>query len=120
MLLGVKTFADDPARGHHREVRRLGPQILDGLFALLPDLGTGPRDQRLGLLARLCFQFLAQVLTLLRDPVEDGLRLTPRLLELHLTFSFRLLQLPLRSFGRFDALLAALPALVQAPQQRPT
>src|SRR6202165_3442656 len=117
MLLRVKALADDPLGRHHRQGRHLLPQLFHRLRPLLLNLGPGFRDQAFGLLTRLGFQFSAQVLRLLGDPVEHRLRLAPSLLELHLAFSFRLLQLALGAFGRLDTLLDPLPALVQDPQE---
>src|SRR6202140_4266151 len=117
VLLRVQALADDPLGGHHGQVRHLFPQIFHRFGPLLLDLGPGFRDQALGLLARLAFQFFAQVLRLLGDPVEHRLRFAPSLLELYLAFSLRLLQLALGTLGRLHALLNPLPALVQDLQQ---
>src|SRR5438874_9016710 len=117
MLLGIQTLADDPACSHHRQVRDLQPQVLYRLLALLLDLGTGLRDQRLGLLARLGLELFAQVLGLFGDPIEHRLRLTTCFLELRLAFTLGFLELPLGAFGRLDALRDPRPALVQNPQK---
>src|SRR5437763_16408099 len=117
MILLSEPLADDPAGCHYRQVRNLLAQILHCLGTLLLDLGAGFGNQALRLLTCFHLEFSAQVLSLLRDPVQYGLRFTTGLLELRLAYSFGLLEPALGPFRRFCALLEPLPAFVQDLQQ---